>query len=164
MVNAATLHRVLLVVLLIGLGLSVYSAIETTFPNTQACNVTSYVSCGAVDSSGHTTTFGVQDYWFGIGGFALLLALDLPFLLTYDVRFLYGILGLGTVGVLIALYFGSVEVLVIHALCPVCFGSYVADGVALAVALQLWRLRRSAARASAPDPEPRPPPGEARSG
>jgi uncharacterized membrane protein len=160
--TAPTLHRVLLVVILIGLGLAIYAAVESIDTSSQVCNVNSVVSCGKVDSSHYTTVGPVHDYWIGIAGFAILLALDIPLLLTYDVRYLYGILGFAGLGLAFAVGFGAIEVFLIHALCPVCFGTYLADAGVLAAALGLLRMRRSAAARSATDAAVGAAPGPAR--
>jgi uncharacterized membrane protein len=153
MVNAERLHRLLLIGIIIGLAFSIYASIEVEYPAAQGvCSVNSYISCAAVDTSGHTSIGPVPDFVVGLAGFLLLLAFDLPLLRTYDVRYLYGVLGLATIGAVVAVGLGSIEVFVIHAVCPICLGAYLSDAFVLAMALWIWRLRRS--RLPAEDPEP----------
>lgn len=150
--DARTLHAVLPVAIVVGLGLSIFAAYESIYPAAEAaCNVNGFVSCGKVDQSAHTTTFGIQDYWIGIGGFLALLAVDIPLLRTYKPSLLYTLTGLSALGAAAAVYFGYVELVVIGALCLVCLGTYLANAVVLAAALLLVRQARRE-RAAAPAP------------
>ena len=139
--RAESVHAALLVVLVAGLGLAVYAAVETLYPATGACNINSYVSCAKVATSSHTTTLGVPDWAIGIAGFLVLLALDVPLYRTWRRDLLRAVVVVAGLGLVLAAYFAYVELAVIQALCLVCFSTYAADGVAFALAV--WLLRSS---------------------
>jgi len=144
MPDAKVLHRLLLFFILLGLAFSLYATLETLDPALQAtCSVSSFVSCQAVDSSGHTFTGPVPDWLIGVGGFVLLLALDIPLLRTFKSSWLKAVLAVSGLGVLVAIYFGAIELTVIHALCPICLGAYLSGVGAFLVSLALFRLRRA---------------------
>jgi uncharacterized membrane protein len=141
-VDARILHRLVLLFLLLGLGLSTYAAVEVVYhPAQSVCSFNSYVSCSRVTQSGHTTLGPVPDWAVGVGGFVLLLAIDLPLLRSFDGRLLLLLLLVALVGIGVSAYFAYVELGVIHALCPVCLGAYLADGAVLILAFALVRLR-----------------------
>ncbi|HYK92912.1 MAG TPA: vitamin K epoxide reductase family protein [Thermoplasmata archaeon] len=142
--DARTLHAILPIAIIIGLGFSIFAAYETVYPAAEgACSLSGFVSCSKVDQSAHTTTFGVQDYWFGIAGFVLLLAVDIPLIRTYRTTWLYALLGLSTIGLVVAVYFAYLELVVIDALCIICTGAYLSNVVVFVVALALFRQSRS---------------------
>jgi uncharacterized membrane protein len=147
MADARVLHRLVLAFIVAGLALSLYAMAESLNPSLQrSCTVNVFLSCSAVQQSGLTSLGPVPDWAFGVGGFTLLLALDALLVRTYESRWLLAVLlvaglGLGFVAVL-----GYVELVLIHALCPVCLGTYVADLGAFLGALALLRLRRAEAR------------------
>ncbi|HEV2449124.1 MAG TPA: vitamin K epoxide reductase family protein [Thermoplasmata archaeon] len=145
MVDARLLHRLLLVCIVVGIGFSSYAAFEVLDPTLQkSCSISPFLSCGAVDQSGHTSIGPVPDWSIGLLGFLLLLALDLPLLRTFDRRLLYGVVGFSALGLGVAGYLAYVELDIIHALCPICLGAYLSDLAVFVVALVLLRLRRSA--------------------
>jgi uncharacterized membrane protein len=145
-VDARLLHRLLLVCIVVGIGFSSYAAFEVLDKGLQGtCSVNAYISCSAVDTSGHTTLGPVPDWVIGLLGFVVMLALDVPLLRTYDPRLLYGVLGLSALGLGVAGYLAYIELDIIHALCPVCLGAYLSDLAVLLVAVSLVRLRRAAA-------------------
>lgn len=159
MVDARTLHRALLLAIVAGLAFSLYAAFEVLDPALQAsCSVTPYFSCRAVDQSGYTHLGPLPDWSVGLGGFLLLLALDLPLLSSYDPRLLNGVVAVSAVGAVVALGLGYLELDVIRALCPICLGAYLSDAAVLLLALALVRLRRSLGtdRPGAPTPRPDP--------
>ncbi len=138
MVQAAVLHRLLLLLILIGIVASVYATFEVLDPGLQGtCSVNSYVSCQAVDQSGHDTVGPIPDWSIGLGGFIVLLALDIPLFRTYDPRFLYAIFFLSLAGIGFALYFAYMEIVVINAICPVCTTAHLAN---VGVFLTTWKL------------------------
>jgi uncharacterized membrane protein len=138
-----------------GLGLiaAIYSALELYYSSlTKVCSINSKISCGAVLASGKTTTLGVSDAFWGIGGFLAILVLAI--LLDRnrkDERLAYLLFAVTTAGVLLALYFLYIEVAVIGALCPVCVSAYFFGGLAWIGAMGL--ARRAYRRAHA-TPEP----------
>ena len=127
----------------LGLILSLFAAAEFYDASLRAvCNVNNYIQCGRVDTSGLTTILSVQDYVIGIAGFVLILALaGLAERWPRDVRLIFGLVGVTTAGVAVALYLFYVEVGEIHALCPVCAGAYAMGVAAWAGAVGL-ALRR----------------------
>ncbi|MCI4363115.1 MAG: vitamin K epoxide reductase family protein [Thermoplasmata archaeon] len=142
MVDARLLHRLLLVSILAGIGFSLYATAEVLDPALQSsCSVSAFFSCGAVDQSGHTSIGPLPDWSIGLGGFLVLLALDLPLLATFDARLLGAVLLLSGVGLGVSLYLGYVELDIIHALCPICLGAYLSNASILLLALLLTRLR-----------------------
>ena len=147
--RAESLHAALLIVVIAGLGLSLYATYETFTPSAQAgCTINSKISCATVDQSGHTTTFGIPDWAIGVAGFALLLVLDVALYATWRPELLKAVVLVSGLGLVAAAYLLYVEVVVIGGLCPVCFSTYVVDGAAFGLSLQLWRL---SARADASD-------------
>jgi uncharacterized membrane protein len=154
--RAETLHAIVLLAAVGGLALSVFAAYETTHPAAEAvCNINSYFSCAAVDQSAHSSTFGIPDYAFGIGGFIALLAVDIPLYRSWERSWLLGLATLSVAGVVVSVYFAYVEVAIIQAFCPVCLSAYLANAIVLAGALALWwKARGVTARAVRPE-EPR---------
>lgn len=146
MVDARVLHRALLAVILIGLAFSLYAGFEVADSAlTSACSVNSYVSCGTVLHSGDTTFppgSEVQDWYWGVGGFVALLALDIPLLRTYDARLLQAVFVLSVLGLVVAGIFAYIELFVIHALCPICLGAYISGAGVVALAGVLLNIRR----------------------
>jgi uncharacterized membrane protein len=130
----------------IGLVVSFFSAAEFFDASLRAiCSVNSFFSCSYVDQSGRTTTLGVPDYLWGIGGFVLLLGFaGVAEKRPRDVRAAYALLLLATVGVALSLYFLYVELGEIHALCPVCVTAYLFGGIVWVGAIALARKTRAA--------------------
>ena len=159
--RAESVHAALLIVVIVGLGLAVFAAVESIFPAAEGfCSVNSYVSCAKVDSSGHTTTLGIQDWAIGIAGFVLLLVIDIPLYRTWRPDLLKALVGLSALGVVVSAYFAYVELAIIQALCLVCFSTYLANGAVLVLSLYLLRTSSSDehdadANESASDSEPR---------
>jgi uncharacterized membrane protein len=151
--RAETVHAVLLMGILVGLAFSVFAAYETLNPSIEGvCSVNSYISCQKIDTSGHTSTLGIPDYLWGVGGFLLLLLLDIPLYRTWKRQWLLPVTALSLVGALFSIYFGYIELVVIQGLCLVCLSAYLCNVVVLACAAYLMRLsasERRSARAAA---------------
>ncbi|HXQ93739.1 MAG TPA: vitamin K epoxide reductase family protein [Thermoplasmata archaeon] len=150
--RAESVHQLLLMGILVGLAFSLYAGWETAHPTPGGCNINSYVSCGKIATSGHTTTFGIQDYFYGIGGFVVLLLLDIPLYMTWKREWLLPVTLLSGLGVALSIYFAYLELVVIQGLCLICLGSYLSNVVVFACALYLERsgaADRKAARAAA---------------
>jgi uncharacterized membrane protein len=140
-----------------GLGLifSLFTALEVYESSLQRlCTYNSFFSCGAVDSSGHTTTFGVPDSLIGILGFVVILVIagiaerwpgarTWPYLLVV-------VTGLGTAA---SLYFLYVQLAIIGAFCVICGSAYVFGWVTFGGAVALAR-RTDAERRSPGEPGP----------
>ena len=145
MADARVLHRLLFAFLVAGLALSLYATAESLIPSLQStCTVSPFLSCQAVQESGLTSLGPFPDWVIGLGGFALLLALDLLLLRTYERRWLLAIVVVALAGVGVAAVLLYIELALIHALCLVCFGTYVADLGALLTAVWILRVRRGA--------------------
>ncbi len=136
----------------LGLVVSIYAGLETLDASLRnTCSFSSYFSCGAVDSSGRTTVLGIPDAAIGISGFILIIALAvLAERRSADLRYLYALLGLTTIGVAFAAYFAYVEVALIHALCPVCVTSYIFGVLVWVGAIALTLRMRAEAESPAP--------------
>lgn len=137
--RAESVHAALLVLIIGGLGLAVFAYLETTIPALQhVCSLSPFFSCSKVDQSGYTSTLGIPDYAIGIAGYLALLAIDVPLFVTWRRDLLKGLVVVSGLGVAVAVYLGYVELAIIHALCPVCFSTYLVDG--LVFLLSLWLL------------------------
>jgi len=132
----------------IGLLVSIFAAAEFFDASLEAlCSVNSFFSCALVDQSGKTTTLGIQDYLWGIGGFVVMfvfaaIAEKRP----REVLWAYGLALVTTVGVALSLYFLYVELTEIHALCPVCITAYLFGGIVWVGAIALVRKTREKVR------------------
>jgi uncharacterized membrane protein len=140
----------------LGLIVSIYAGLETVDAALRSsCSLTSYFSCGAVDSSGKTSTLGIPDAAIGIAGFILIIAVAaLAERNSRDLRYLYVLLFFTTGGVAFASYFAYLEVAVIHALCPVCTAAYFFGIVTWvgSIGLTLKVRRRLERTGAAPSP------------
>jgi uncharacterized membrane protein len=95
------------------------------------CSVSSFLSCAAVDQSGRTSTLGLPDYAWGVGGFAAILAVAGLGERRPDSRpWAWGLVGLTSAGVALSLYLLYVELALIGALCLVCATAYAFGAVA----------------------------------
>ena len=149
-IRAETLHALVLVALSIGLAFSVFAWYESVNPATEkVCTVNPFVSCSKVDQSSHTTTLGIQDYYWGIAGFVAMLALDIPLFRSWDRRLLEGLTVLSGLGLALSVYFAYVELVVIQGLCLICLGSYLSNVVAFAGLVTLVRMGRRERAAAA---------------
>lgn len=150
-IRAETAHALVLLAIVAGLGFSVYAAYETLNPVLQrSCSFNSYFSCSKIDTSGHTTTLGIEDYVWGIAGFVVMLALDIPLIRSWNRRLLEGLTVLSALGAALSVYFAYVELVVIQGVCVVCLGAYLANVVVLVFLLVLVRMgRRERAEAAA---------------
>ncbi|MFZ0829977.1 MAG: vitamin K epoxide reductase family protein [Thermoplasmata archaeon] len=140
--RSETLHAILPLAIVAGLALSLFAAAESLDPALQGvCSVNAFFSCHKVDASAYTTTLGIPDYLWGVGGFAALFVLDVQVYRLGRGRWLDALTVLSGIGVLLSVYFGYLELVKIDALCLVCFGSYLAN---VATFLTAALLRRPA--------------------
>ncbi len=140
MTELRALDRLLLVCIFAGLALSVFAGLETAIPGLQGvCTVNSWVSCGAVASSPYSWIGPIPVWSVGLGGFVVLLGLSILYLQTREERWLWALWVVAGIGFAASIVLAGVEVFLIHAVCPVCLASYVADFGVFAVA---WRMRR----------------------
>jgi uncharacterized membrane protein len=163
MADADLLHRGLLASLIVGLGFSAYAALEVLDPAlSHACSVNAFLSCTKILTSGHTTfpPGWIPDWAWGIGGFAAMIAVDIPLIRTYDRRLLVAVFVLTILGLALSGVFAYIELVVIRGICPVCVGAYVSDLGAAVFAGLLLRMRleeEADERASASTEAPRTP-------
>ena len=153
----------------IGLLVAIFAAAEYyTASLRSVCSINSFLSCGAVDRSGLTTTLGIPDYAWGIGGFvALLVVAALAERSPRDVRPAYALTALATGAVGLSGYFLYLQLGRIHALCIVCATAEFLGGIvwlaSIALALRTSRRASGAGAPSEPPPSPGPertdPPG-----
>lgn len=142
--DARNLHALLPVAVIVGLALSVYAAYESVHPAAQqGCSLNGFVSCAKVAQSSYTTTLGIPDYWAGIAGFLAMFLVDLPLLRTYKPVWLHALFGLSALGLIGSAYLAYVELAVIHALCLVCTGAYLANVVVFLGAFALVQQSRA---------------------
>jgi uncharacterized membrane protein len=152
--KAESVHAALLLLVIAGLGLATFATLESSIPALQnSCSVSAFFSCHAVDTSGHTMIAWVPDWSIGLGGFLVLLALEIPLFRTWRRDLLTGVVAVSGLGLLVSVYLGYVELDVIHALCPICFSTYVVDGLVFLLSLWLFWTGRSKPGA-APDEDP----------
>jgi uncharacterized membrane protein len=85
----------------LGLIVAIFAAAEYFDASLRsACSVNSFFSCTLIDQSNYTTTLGVPDYLWGIGGFVvILIAAALAEQRPRDLRRAYFLLGITTAGV-----------------------------------------------------------------
>jgi uncharacterized membrane protein len=129
----------------IGLVVSLFAAAEFFDTSLRAiCSPNSFFSCSYVDQSGKTTTLGIPDYLWGVGGFVLLLGFaSVAEKRPRDVRAADALALLATVGVALSLYFLYVELAEIHAVCPVCATAYLFGGIVWVGSIALARKTRT---------------------
>jgi uncharacterized membrane protein len=143
----------------IGLIVAIFAAAEFFEASLRSfCTVNTFFSCAAVDNSGRTTTLGIPDYLWGIGGFlAILIVAGLAESRRSDPRCTYALLGVTTAGVALSLYLLYVELALIGALCLVCASAYTFGAIAWIGSIPLARRayrKAHAAKAPAPAEEP----------
>jgi uncharacterized membrane protein len=144
----------------IGLLVAIFAAAEFyTASLRSVCSISQFFSCATVDRSGLTTTLGVQDYLWGVGGFvALLIVAGLAERRPRDVRIASALAFLATCAVVLSGYFLYVQLAMIHALCVVCATAEVLGGIVwiASIALVIRTAREAAperSRVAAPPAE-----------
>lgn len=146
--RTATLRSLIYLAAGIGLIVSIFAALEFYEASLRSlCSFNGFFSCSAVDTSGKTSTFGIPDYLWGVGGFLLILVVaGLAESRARDRRWSWALLGVTSIGVAVTLYFLYVQLAEIGAFCIVCATAYVFGWVAWAGALAL--VRTSGAKAA----------------
>lgn len=153
--RSETLHAILPLAIVVGLAFSIFATAETFDPALRAaCSINPFLSCSRVDQSGHTTTFGIPDFALGIAGFLVMFVLDVQVYRLGRGRWLDALTGVSAVGFGLSVYFAWVELGVIHALCLICLGAYVANGVTLLAAVWLRRPSTGLGRSAGARPAP----------
>ncbi len=149
--RAETAHALVLLGLVAGLAFSVYAGFESVDTSLRgACTFGSYFSCAKIDTSGYTKTLGIEDYLWGIGGFLVMLGLDIPLYRSWNRRLLEVLTGISFAGALLSVYFGYLELVVIQGICIICLGAYFSNLFVFVLLLTLLRMGRAerAARTS----------------
>jgi uncharacterized membrane protein len=104
------------------------------------CSVSSFLSCSAVDNSGLTSTLGIPDYAWGVGGFVVILLIaGLAERAPRSITWAGALLVVTTAGVALSAYLLYVEVGEIGALCLVCALAYVMGAITWVGAIALAR-------------------------
>jgi len=151
--RSETLHAILPLAIIAGLGFSLYAAAETLDPALRSiCSVSPFLSCGKVAESKFTTTLGIPDYLWGIGGFVVLFGLDVQVYRLGRGRWLDVLTGVSGLGVAFSAYFAWVELGEIGAFCLVCFASYLCNAAVLVTALWLRRPSTGSGRSAGAAP------------
>ncbi len=123
----------------LGLLVSIFSTVEYFETSLQGlCSVNAFLSCGAVAESGRTTTLGIPDYLYGLGGFVLILIVAGIAEKRSTERWpILALVGLTTLGVAFSSYFVYVQVAEIGALCIICLTAEALGVIAWAGAIAL---------------------------
>jgi uncharacterized membrane protein len=121
----------------IGLAVAVYHAYSEITANFNACNLGGTFSCGNVFASGYVSIFGVPFYALGLFWFVLLLSLGVWF--TRGGKEIRGeiLVPLLMVGNAFTIFLWYIELVIIHAICPVCLSLYVINYVLTALCLKI---------------------------
>lgn len=136
-----TLRSVVYLAAGIGLIVAIFAAFEFYEASLRSlCTINSFFSCSTVDVSGRTTTLGVPDYLWGIGGFvAILVVAGIAESRPQDRRVGFFLVALTAAGVALSVYFLYVQLVEIGALCVVCASADAFGWLAFAGALALAR-------------------------
>jgi uncharacterized membrane protein len=140
-----TLRSAIYLVAGVGLLVSLFAAAEFFDASLRAvCSINGFFSCALVDQSGKTTTLGIQDYLWGIGGFVVILGVaGFAEKRPREPLWADALLVVTTLGVAASLYFLYVELAEIHALCPVCITAYLFGALSWVGAIALARRTRA---------------------
>ncbi len=125
---------------LLGLVVSLFAAAEFFEASLRSvCSINSFFSCSVVDQSGKTSTLGLPDYLWGIGGFVVILVVSGAVDRWPESRPALNLLLIfTTAGVALSAYFLYVQLAEIGALCVVCATAYGFGILAWAGTLVLW--------------------------
>jgi uncharacterized membrane protein len=125
-----------LVVAAAGIGLAIYVAHDYLTQNFSSCYINSFVNCGGVYQSGHTSLFGIPFYVAGLVWFPVAFSIGLVTsrlgrtLVNSEI-----LLPLLMVGNIFTIYLWYLELAVIHEVCPLCVGLYAVNYVLTAIVL-----------------------------
>ena len=140
----------------VGLLVAIFAALEFYESSLRSyCTYSSFLSCAAVDKSAYTTTFGIPDYLWGVGGFLLILIVaGISESRKTERLWYYLLLFFTNFGVGFSIYFLYVQLALIGALCVICTTADVFGWIAWAGAIAL-AYRRLGARPPLPAPDHR---------
>ncbi len=141
---------------LLGLLVALFAAAEFyTASLRSVCSINQFFSCATVDRSGRTSTLGIPDYLWGIGGFlALLVVAGLAERRPKEVRYAALLALLATAAVGLSSYFIYVQLAEIHALCVVCASAETLGGIVWVMSLVLLVKTRRRALGGPPPTAP----------
>ncbi len=141
---------------LLGLLVALFAAAEFyTASLRSVCSINQFFSCATVDRSGRTSTLGIPDYLWGIGGFlALLVVAGLAERRPKEVRYAALLALLATAAVGLSSYFIYVQLAEIHALCVVCASAETLGGIVWVMSLVLLAKTRRRALGGPPPTAP----------
>lgn len=139
--RTASLRSLIYLAAGIGLIVSIFAALEFYEASLRGlCSFSGFFSCSTVDTSGKTTTLGIPDYLWGVGGFVLiLLVAGFAESRSRDRRWPWLLVAVTSGGVAVTLYFLYVQLALIGAFCVVCASAYVFGWVAWVGAIALAR-------------------------
>jgi len=128
----------------IGIAVSIYHAYDEITNYSSAlstiCNINSFFSCGNVFKSGYTTFLGLSLWVYGVVWFPLMLILGYWFVRKRGSLRGEVMVPVLMVGNFFTLYLWYLELVKIHALCPVCISlyclNYAMTAICLAVTLR----------------------------
>jgi uncharacterized membrane protein len=134
-----------LVVAAAGVGTAIYVAHDYLTQNFTSCYINSVVNCRGVYQSGHTSLFGVPFYVTGLVWFPLAFAIGLVTSklgkVPLNTEVLLPLLMLGNI---FTVYLWYLELLVIHAVCPLCVSLYAVNyALTVIVLIPVFRTERS---------------------
>jgi uncharacterized membrane protein len=134
-----------LIIAVAGIGLAIYVAYDYLTASFGVCNINSFITCGGVYRSGHTSLFGVQFWETGLVWFPLAFAIG--FVTSKRGKMLVNseiLLPLLMLGNVFTIYLWYLELEVIHEVCPLCVGLYAVNYLLTAIILiPLFRAEHS---------------------
>lgn len=134
------LYRISMALALLGLAVSIYMTIFKLTDNDKMCIGNG--GCSKVNSSVYSEVDGIPVALFGVGGYAVIVALlfmeDRNQFLEHNGTML--LFGITLIGFLFTLYLVYVEIALIHALCPFCLTSQIS--MTIIFILSIIRLAR----------------------
>jgi len=150
----------ILILAFCGLSDSAYIAQNEAHHVPLLCNVTNLSDCNIVATSPYSRLFGVSVAGYGIIFYGIIFILAALELVLFN-RFLRRALqGISLIGVLVSLYFTSIEIFVIHSLCIFCVASTIIVLLAFIFAMFIepirWNMKHKPPLQSAASPLPPP--------
>ena len=134
------LYRISIALALLGLAVSIYMTVFKLTDNARMCLGNG--GCSKVNSSIYAEVYGIPVALFGVGGYAVIVAL---LFMESRNQFLkqngtMAVFGLALFGFFFTLYLIYVELALIHALCPFCLTSQIT--MTILFILSIIRLAR----------------------
>jgi uncharacterized membrane protein len=108
-----------------GIFVAAYHAANELGWSTTGCNITTVISCGSVYESGYTSVLGIPFYILGLIWFPFLFVIGILVVRRVRVPSPTILLPLLVLGDVFTLYLWYLEIVIIHAYCPICISMYV---------------------------------------